>query len=78
METRVFDRQWFSPVILYSILVWTVICFIGTWLVILGYGILMNGLIATMVTFLFAAVIWIIPFVGLVFFYLYMIPVKGD
>ncbi len=78
MITRVIDRQWFSPVILYSILVWTVICFIGTWSIILGYGILMNGLIATMVTFLFAAVIWIIPSVGLIFFYLYLIPGKVE
>ena len=75
METKVLGRSRFSPIILYSILAWT-ICFIGTWFIILKYGILLKGLIAIVVTFLFAAIIWIIPFAGLVLFYLYVTPVE--
>ena len=76
METRVFSRRWFSPIISYSILSWTIICFIGTWFVILKYGILLEGLIAIMTTFFFAATLWIIPLMGLVLLSLYVTPSK--
>jgi hypothetical protein len=66
MEKRVFRKSRFSQVISYLILSWTILCFIGTWFVILNYGILLNGFIAVMTTFFFAAVIWVIPFAGLV------------
>jgi len=68
MENRVFNRSWISSIILYSILVWTTICFIGTWFVIIKYEILFEGFIPLVMTFFFAAIIWIIPFARLVFF----------
>ena len=76
METRAFSKHWFSPIISYSILSWTIICFIGTWFVILKYGILLEGLIAIMTTFFFAATLWIIPLMGLVLLSLYVTPSK--
>ena len=76
MGTRVFSKSWFSPVISYSILSWTIICFIGTWFVILKYGILLEGLIAMMTTFFFAATLWIIPLTGLILLSLYVTPSK--
>ena len=74
MEKRTFRKSWFSQVISYSILSWTIICFVGTWFVILNYGILLNGLIAIMTTFFFAAVIWVIPLIGLVLLSLWAVP----
>jgi hypothetical protein len=74
METRVFSKGWFSPIISYSILSWTIICFLGTWFVILKYGILLEGLIAIMTTFFFAATLWIIPLTGLILLSLYVTP----
>ncbi len=53
-------------------LVWTIICFIGTWFVIVKYGILLEGLIAIMTTFIFAATFWIIPLTGLILLSLYV------
>ena len=76
METRVFSKGWFSPIISYSILSWTIICFIGTWFVILKYGILLEGLIAMITTFFFAATVWIIPLTGLILLSLYVTPSK--
>ncbi len=57
METRVFSKSWFSSIILYSMLFWTIICFIGTWIVIIKYEILFKGFIALVLTFFFAAAI---------------------
>ena len=74
MEAKSFSKSWFSSVIHYSILAWTIICFIGTWVVILSYGILLKGLIAIVVTFFFAAAIWVIPFAGLTLLSFYVIP----
>jgi hypothetical protein len=74
METRVFSKRWFSPIISYSILSWTIICFIGTWFVILKYGILLEGLIAVMTTFFFAATLWVIPLTALILLSLYVTP----
>ncbi len=74
MEAKSFNKGWFSSVIHYSILAWTIICFIGTWVVILKYGILLKGLIALVVTFFFAAAIWAIPFSGLTLLSLFVIP----
>ena len=76
METRVFSKSWFSPIISYSILFWTIICFIGTWFVILKHGILLEGLIAVMTTFFFAATLWVIPLTGLILLSLYVTPSK--
>ncbi len=74
MGTRGFTKSWFSPVISYSILAWTIICFLGTWFVILKYGILLQGLIAVMTTFFFAATLWVIPLTGLILLSLYVTP----
>ncbi len=74
METRAFSKSWFSPIISYSILSWTIICFIGTWFVILKYGILLEGLIAVVTTFFFGATIWVIPLTGLILLSLYVTP----
>lgn len=76
METRTFRKGWFSQVISYSILFWTTICFIGTWFVILNYGILLEGLIAVMTTFFFAAVIWVVPLMGLILLSLWVAPAE--
>ncbi len=66
MGTTVFRKSRFSSIIDYSILAWSIICFIGTWLIILKYGVLLKGLIALGVTFFFAAAIWAVPFAGLI------------
>ncbi len=76
MEARAFSRSWFSPIISYSILSWTIICFVGTWFIILKYGILLRGLIAIMTTFFFAATVWVIPLTGLILLSLYVTPSK--
>ncbi len=74
METGAFRKSWFSQVVSYSILSWTIICFIGTWFIILNYGILLEGLIAVMTTFFFAGVIWIVPLTGLILLSLWLAP----
>ncbi len=74
METRIFKKSWFWQVISYSALSWTIICFIGTWFVILNYGILLKGLVAVMTTFLFAGVFWIVPVSGLLLVALWLDP----
>lgn len=76
MEKRVFSRSWFSSVVHYSILTWTIISFIGTWFIIIKYGILLQGLIALAVTFFFAATIWAIPFAGLILLSLFVTPTE--
>jgi hypothetical protein len=78
METRAFSKDWFSSIISYSILSWTIICFVGTWFVILKHGILLEGLIAVMTTFFFAATLWVIPLTGLILLSLYVTPSKGS
>jgi hypothetical protein len=74
METRAFSKSWFSPILFYSILSWTGVCFVGTWFVILKHGILLEGLVAITTTFLFAATLWIIPLTGLILLFLYVTP----
>jgi len=72
MEKGLFGKSWFSSVISCSIFVWTAICFIGTWVVIMRYDIPFKGFIAMLMTFLFAAGIWAIPFGGLILLSLYV------
>ena len=74
METRIFSKSWFSSIISYSILGWTIICIIGTWFIILNYGILLKGLIAVVTTFFFGAAVWVIPLMGLILLSLYITP----
>ena len=76
MENRVFSKSWFSSIILYSILFWTIICFIGTWIVIIKYEILFKGFIALVMTFFFAAIIWMVPLTGLILLSLYVSPTE--
>ena len=76
METRLFCKRWISPVISCSMLMWTAICFIGSWVVIIKYDILWKGFIAMVMTFFFAAGIWAIPFAGLTLLSLYVAPPK--
>lgn len=74
METRLFTRSCFSTIFHYSALAWTIFCIMGTWFVIIKYGILSDGLIAAVVTFFFAAAVWVLPFAGLVLLSLYVAP----
>ena len=74
MEARAFGKSRFSSLINHSILIWTGICFIGTWLIIIKYGVLWRGLIAVAVTFFFAAAIWAIPVAVLILLSLYATP----
>lgn len=74
METGAFSRSWFSTLIYYSMLVWTILCFIGTWVIIFKYGILLKGLAALAMTFFFAAAFWVIPLAGLILLSLYITP----
>jgi hypothetical protein len=78
MEARVFSKSWFSSIISYSMLAWTIICVIGTWFVIIKYGILLMGLIGMVTTFFFAATIWIIPLTGLILLSLWVSPAEGS
>ena len=59
-------------------LVWTAICFIGTWVVIIKYEILFKGFIALVMTFFFAAVIWILLLAGLILLSLFVTPTEGQ
>jgi hypothetical protein len=74
METKPFSKSWFSPIVYYSTVVWTIFCFVGTWFVILKYGLLIEGLFAVVMTFFFAAAAWAIPLMGLVLLSLYVDP----
>jgi len=65
-----FSKSWLSSIILCSILAWTIICFIGTWVIIIKYGILLEGLIATVVIISF----WVIPLMGLIILSLWVTP----
>ncbi len=78
METRALRKSWFSPIISYSMLSWTILCFVGTWFVILKYGILLEGLIAVMITFFFAATLWVIPLTGLILLSLFVTPSESS
>ena len=74
METKLFSRIWFSTVVHYLSLAWTIFCIIGTWFVILRYGIILKGLFAVILTFFFAASIWMVPFAVLVVLSLFVAP----
>ncbi len=74
METRLFSRGWFTNIISYSSIVWTIFCFIGAWFVIFKYDVLRGGSIETVMIFLFAAAIWAILFAGLIFLSLCLTP----
>ena len=74
MGTRLLSKGWFSTVVHYSTLAWTIFCIIGTWFIILKYGIILKGLFAVVLTFLFAAFVWAIPFTVLILLSLFVTP----
>ena len=74
MKMRTFSKGWFSTVVHYSMLAWTIFCIIGTWFVIIKYEILWMGLASVLITFFFAATIWVIPLTGLILLSLYLAP----
>jgi hypothetical protein len=58
----------------YAMIGWTIICFLGAWFIILRYGIVLEGLIAILVTLFVAAIVWMIPLIGLILLSLYVSP----
>ena len=74
MESRLLSKNLLSPILFYTILAWTTLCVMGTWFIILKYGIILKGFIAVVTTLFFGIVIWAIPFSGLVLFYLAVMP----
>lgn len=74
MGTRLFSKVWFSTLVHYSTLAWTIFCIIGTWFIILKHGIILKGLSAVALTFFFAVFIWAIPFTVLIVFSLMVTP----
>ena len=74
MGTKLLSKVWFSTVVYYSTLAWTIFCVIGTWFIILKYGIILKGLFAVILTFFFAAFIWAIPFTVLILLSLFVTP----
>ena len=76
MEGKFLSRRRFSSILLYLILAWSLFCFLGAWFVFFEHGVFKGGLIAMIVTFFFATVIWAIPFSGLVLFHLYLSPTE--
>ncbi|OGP62393.1 MAG: hypothetical protein A2170_01360 [Deltaproteobacteria bacterium RBG_13_53_10] len=74
MGTRVFANRWFSTIVHYLTLAWTIFCIIGAWFIILRDGIILKGLFAVFLTFFFAAFIWAIPFAALIVLSLFVAP----
>ena len=72
MEAKLFGKVWFSTLIHYSTLAWTIFCIIGAWFVILKHGILSHGLFAVILTFFFAVLIWSVPFTALILLSLFV------
>jgi hypothetical protein len=77
MGTRFFGKIWFSTLVDYLTLAWTIFCVVGTWFIILKYGIILKGLFAVILTFFFAAFIWTIPFAVLIVLSLVANPSEG-
>jgi hypothetical protein len=74
MEGRPFSKRWFSSILFHISLAWSLFCVLGVGFFILHHRVFKGGLIAMAATFLFAAGIWAIPFVGLIVFHLYLNP----
>lgn len=74
MENNQVKQGKLPSMIHYAMIGWTIICFVGTWFIILRYGILLEGLIAIVVTLFFAAAIWMVPLIGLIVLSLYVTP----
>lgn len=76
MRTRLFSNSRLSTLVHFLMLFWTVTCFIGTWFIIIKYKILFEGFIAIVMTFFFAAIIWMVPLTGLILLSLYVSPTE--
>ncbi len=74
MATKLFSKIWFSTIVHYITLAWTIFCIIGTWFIILKHGIILKGLFAVILTFFFATSIWAIPFTVLIIVSLFVTP----
>ena len=74
MNTKLFSRSGLSNLVHFLMLFWSLTCFIGTWLIIIKYKILFGGFVALAMTFLFGAVVWVIPLGGLILLSLYVSP----
>ncbi len=74
MGARLFTKVWFSTLVHYLTLAWTIFCIVGTWFIILRYGIFQQGLFAVILFFFFAASVWAIPFSGLIVVSLFVAP----
>ncbi|MFB3884761.1 MAG: hypothetical protein ACE144_06005 [Thermodesulfobacteriota bacterium] len=74
MEAKGCWKSGFASIIDYSMVVWSIICFIGTWFFILEYGILLKGLFALGMTFFLAFVIWAIVLAVLILLSLLTTP----
>jgi hypothetical protein len=74
MGMRWFSKIWVSTIVHYLTLAWTIFCIIGTWFIILRYGIILKGLFAVILTFFFAVFIWAIPFAVLIVVSLFVAP----
>ena len=74
MNTKLFNRSRLSNLVHFLMLFWSLTCFIGTWFIIIKYEILFERFVALVMTFLFGALIWVIPLGGLVILSLYVTP----
>jgi len=74
MENDQVKQDRLPSMIHYAMIGWTIICFLGTWFIILRYGIFLEGLIAIVVTLFFAAAIWMVPLIGLIVLSLHVAP----
>lgn len=74
MENDRVRQSRLPSIVHYAMIGWTIICFLGTWFVILRYGIVLEGLIAILVTLFIAALIWMIPLIGLILLSIYISP----
>ncbi len=76
-EEKLFSRRWFSSILSYLVLIWSLVCLLAVPFIILQYEIFKGGLIAMIVTLFFAAVIWAVPFSALVILQLYLNPAEN-
>jgi len=77
MDAKLLSRSRLSTLVYFLMLFWSVTCFVGTWFIIIKYRILFNGFAALVMTFLFGALIWVVPLGGLVILSLYVTPTEG-
>ncbi len=74
MGTKLFTKAGVATLVHYVALAWTIFCIVGTWFVILRYGIILQGLFAVFLFSFFSAAIWTIPLSVLIIVSLFMAP----